>query len=145
MVGHAVGVVACLLTLAGCDPSAPAGRPTEPVATTGVSITAPGDGATLDIVTQIGDQCPHRPPSPDPRCDPVPRAATWYQVRDAAGTVIAAGRTGVNGHARVEVPAGQYLVRGEPVKGFELTPQRQVSVGTGVTAAVPLTYVIGIQ
>ncbi|MFC0628137.1 hypothetical protein [Kribbella deserti] len=101
--------------------------------------------AALDIVTQIGEQCPHRPPTYDPRCDPVPRANTSYVVLTTGGEVVANGRTGADGHAVVLVGSGAYVVRGEPVRGFQSAPERGVTVIAGAAVLVPLTYVTGIQ
>ena len=114
-------------------PTAATGGTVGPVATTGRA----GDGrALLRIVTQLGEQCPHEPITPDPRCDPKPRPDTGFEVRSAAGEVVTRGRSGADGRA---------TVRGETVAGWRIAPQRRVTVdGTG-TVEVPLTWTNGIQ
>lgn len=172
MVGGLVAMAVCTLALAGCSGTTPAGGSTPSVPTPAGSgspsapatgpITAPTTGpsdwptptttikprpgrAALDIVTQIGEQCPHRPPVYDPRCDPVPRPNTSYTVRSGDGAVVAEGRTGADGHAHVMVDAGTYLVRGELVSGYQSAPERGVAVIVGAAELVPLTYTTGIQ
>ena len=43
------------------------------------------------------------------------------------------------------VGAGTYVVRGEPVAGYQFTRERRVTVDAGANVAVPLTYTTGIQ
>lgn len=169
MLGWKVALVVCVLGLAGCaddgavpEPTATpqvlvtprtavSPRPTaslpKPTAwpTPSTTVRPPAGRSVLDIVTQIGEQCPHRPVTYDPRCEPVPRPATAYEVLDASGEVIARGRSGTDGHAQQVVSPGRYVVRGEPVSGYQLTPVREVSVELGAAALVPLTYATGIQ
>ncbi len=174
MMGRGVALVVSVLVVAGCtdDQRAPnephptgslqptvtprpavSPRPTAspPVPdpsswpTSSSTVRPPAGRSVLDIVTQVGEQCPHRPPTYDPRCAPVPRPDTGYAVLDADGKVIARGRSGADGHAQQVVSPGRYVVRGEPVTGYQLTPEREVSVELGAAALVPLTYATGIQ
>ena len=111
----------------------------------GGQVRPPAGKAALEITTQIGEQCPHLPLTPDPRCDPQPRADTGFAVRSVAGEVVADGRSDGEGRAVVFVGAGTYVVRGEPVAGYQFTPERRVTVDAGANVAVPLTYTTGIQ
>ncbi|MEV1145550.1 hypothetical protein [Micromonospora sp. NPDC049799] len=123
-------------------PTAATGGTVGPVAPTGRA----GDGrALLRIVTQLGEQCPHEPVTPDPRCDPKPRPDTGFEVRSAAGDVVTRGRSGADGRATVAVGPGTYDVRGETVAGWRIAPQRRVTVDGNGTVEVPLTWTNGIQ
>jgi hypothetical protein len=141
-------VVAVLLLAAGCGGagSTPSPGGTETAAPApGGQVRPPAGKAALEITTQIGEQCPHRPLTSDPRCDPRPRPDTGFVVRSEAGEVVAEGRSDGDGRAAVFVTAGTYVVRGEPVAGYQFTPERRVTVGVGANVAVPLTYTTGIQ
>jgi hypothetical protein len=132
-------VMMVALLLAACGDGEPAGGPA-----TG-SAAAPGGEAALRVITQIGEQCPHLPLTPDPRCDPRPRPDTAFRVHSAAGELVREDRSGADGRATIAVRAGIYVVRGEPVAGYQFTPERRVTVSAGATALVPLTYTTGIQ
>lgn len=142
--GVYVGVVAALLSACGVSGSpGPTGTSTTAVSASAVPRTGQ---VTLSITTQLGDQCPQVPVTPDPRCDPKPRPNTAYEVRTASGDLVTKGRTDAGGHASVPVDRGSYVVRGEPVAGYQFTPERRISVGDGAAVvAVPLTYTNGIQ
>lgn len=134
-------VVAGLLLAAACSAPGPGG-PTPASGDPGGG--RPGQGE-LRIVTQIGEQCPHIPVTPDPRCDPKPLPDTAFEVTTTDGDPVSRGRTGGDGHAAVFVDPGDYVVRGEPVAGYQFTPERKVTVKEGDGVAVPLTYTTGIQ
>lgn len=59
--------------------------------------------------------------------------------------MVTRGRSGADGRAVVPVPAGDYVVRGEPVAGYRITPERRVRVSESESVEVPLTYTNGIQ
>lgn len=120
------------------------GEPTSASGTTPAAQPPPGQAA-LAITTQIGEQCPHIPVTPDPRCDPKPRPNTAFEVHAAGGGLVHNGRSGADGRATVFVRPGTYVVRGEPVAGYQFTPERRVTVSGSATVAVPLTYTNGIQ
>ena len=109
------------------------------------AVGPPAGEAALLVTTQIGEQCPHLPLTRDPRCDPKPRPDTAFEVRLATGEVVHEGRSGADGRATVVVRPGAYVVRGEPVAGYQFTPERRVTASAGATVAVPLTYTTGIQ
>jgi hypothetical protein len=141
VVGIAVG-----LLLAGCsDEGAGSGQPTVSGTASASAMRPPAGEATLLITTQIGEQCPHLPLTPDPRCDPKPRPDTAFEVRLPTGEIVGEGRSGADGRATVSVRPGAYVVRGEPVAGYQFTPERRVTASAGATVAVPLTYTTGIQ
>jgi hypothetical protein len=117
-------------------------RPTTAQPTSG---TPSGPKGALDIVTQLGDQCPQVPKTPDPRCDPKPRPGTSFEVRTADGAVAVTGRSAADGHAMVVLAPGAYVVRGEPVTGYQFTPERRIELTADATVRVPLTYTNGIQ
>ncbi|NUT31599.1 MAG: hypothetical protein HOV79_00850 [Hamadaea sp.] len=128
-----------LLLVAACTAPSPAG-PSPASGGPG----RPGQ-SELRIVTQIGEQCPHIPVTPDPRCDPKPLPDTAFKITTPGGDPVTNGRTGGDGRASVFVDPGQYVVRGEPVAGYEFTPERKVTAAGGDGVAVPLTYTTGIQ
>jgi len=139
-----LGVTAALVLVllnAACASGAPGGPSTSP--------GGPGGGhagqATLQIITQLGEQCPHIPVTPDPRCDPKPRPDTGFEVTTASGDVVTKGRTGSDARATVYVDPGTYVVRGEQISDWRITPQRPVTVSGTETLPVPLTYANGIQ
>lgn len=151
-----IAAVAAVLLAAGCD--APGGATPTGTATfgAGATSTAPGGSATtaavpgragqeVRITTQLGEQCPHIPAAPDPRCDPKPRPGTGFEIRSVSRDFVARGRSGPDGRVTVPVAADTYLVRGEPVEGYRFTPERRVTVGRDATVDVPLTYTNGIQ
>ncbi|MGS2616298.1 hypothetical protein ACVCAH_17495 [Micromonospora sp. LZ34] len=152
-----IAAVAAVVLAAGCD--APDDATPDGTTTPGASATttAPGGGATITaapgragqgevrITTQLGEQCPHIPATPDPRCDPEPRSGTGFEIRSTTRDFVARGRSGPDGRATVPVAADTYLVRGEPIEGYRFTPERRVTVGSDATVDVPLTYTNGIQ
>jgi hypothetical protein len=140
-----VGVTAVCVACTSSQSTPPSRQATRTPAS-GVTVGAPsGTGGVLDVVTQLGDQCPQIPKTPDPRCDPKPRPDTSFEVRAAGGAVAITARSGADGHAIVHLAPGEYVVRGEPVKGYQFTPERHVEVAASATIRVPLTYTNGIQ
>lgn len=144
-----LGVTAwlALVTLgAACDSS-----PRMPSTTSGATSGTVGSSTSgvlhgqLEIVTQLGEQCPQIPHSPNPRCDPLPRPGTGVEVRAVSGAVAATGTSAADGHLTITLVPGSYVVRGEPVAGYQFTPERHVEVFGGETSRVPLTYTNGIQ
>jgi hypothetical protein len=132
----------------GCSSShitLPGTSTTRPTTARPVSGTPAGGKGALDVVTQLGDQCPQVPKTPDPSCDPKPRPGTSFEVRTADGAVAVTGRSAADGHAIVHLAPGNYVVRGEPVAGYQFTPERRVEVTADATVRVPLTYTNGIQ
>jgi hypothetical protein len=133
-------VAATLLLLTACGAGGDAtGGPADPAG------PPPAGQAGLQITTQLGEQCPHIPVTPDPDCDPKPRPDTGFEVRRADGGVLTRGRTGADGKATVAVPPGAYVVRGEQIPDRLITPQRRVTVSGTELVPVPLTYTNGIQ
>ncbi|NJP30991.1 hypothetical protein [Micromonospora thermarum] len=137
-----VPLVAALLA-AGCTATDGGGAP-RPPSDVPTAATRTG-GVILRIVTQLGEQCPHIPATPDPSCDPKPRPDTGFQVRSAAGHLVREGRSGPDGRAEVAVPPGEYVVRGDPVPGWLIAPERRVTVSGSDPVTVPLTWTNGIQ
>jgi hypothetical protein len=145
-----VAGVAVGLLLAGCgDEGRGSGQPTAVGATSASAragaVGPPAGEAALLITTQVGEQCPHLPLTPDPRCDPRRRPDTAFEVRLATGDMVHEGRSGADGRATVVVRPGAYVVRGERVAGYQFTPERRVTANADATVAVPLTYTTGIQ
>ncbi|MCM0675532.1 hypothetical protein NCC78_12640 [Micromonospora phytophila] len=143
-----IAVAAAVLLTAACDAA-----DTDGPATTGPAAGSTASGpaqsrsgqGTLRITTQLGEQCPHLPVTPDPRCDPKPRPDTGFEIRSTGDDLVAEGRTGADGRASLAVEPGTYVVRGEPVTGYQFTPERRVTVSGSDAVAVPLTYTNGIQ
>ncbi|MEU8299009.1 hypothetical protein AB0C04_17200 [Micromonospora sp. NPDC048909] len=154
--------VAAVLLAAGCSaPAAPrpdttsgGGATSGAVPGGGPTSTAPGGGPTtgepgrtaqgvLRITTQLGEQCGHIVVTPDPRCDPKPRPGTGFEIRATTRDFVARGHSGPDGQVTVPVDPGTYLVSGQPVPGYQLTPELRVTVGADATVAVPLTYAHG--
>ncbi|WP_146603860.1 hypothetical protein [Micromonospora deserti] len=142
-----LAAVAAVLLAAACDaPDAPSPTATATAAGSVTTTAQAGAGrGAVRVITQLGEQCPHLPVTPDPRCDPKPRPGTGFEIRSTTGDVVARGRTGPDGGATVAVDPGTYVVRGEPVADYRFTPQRRVTVSGADPVAVPLTYTNGIQ
>jgi hypothetical protein len=147
MASRMLALAAALLLLSGCgaEEAAPGVSSGPGTGTNSGPTSAPVRQAALRITTQLGEQCPHIPVTPDPNCDPKPRPDTGFEVTTATGDLVTRGRTGAGGQATVNVQPGTYIVRGENVEGWRIAPRRQVTVsGTGIVP-VPLTYTNGIQ
>src|SRR5215218_3723212 len=91
--------LALLLLNAACAAGAPGGPSSAPRGPAGGQTGQ----ATLQIITELGEQCPHIPVTPDPRCDPKPRPDTGFEVVTASGDVVTKGRTGADARATVSV------------------------------------------
>lgn len=150
---RAAALLAALLLSPACSAADPGGAPTPALSgrpgasdpTSGQPGPGPAGRGELRIIIQLGDQCPHIPTVPDPSCVPKPRSGTGYAVGTENGGVVTRGRSGADGRAVVPVPAGDYVVRGEPVAGYRITPERRVRVSESESVEVPLTYTNGIQ
>lgn len=138
-----LAAASCTTTGGGGPAPPPTGVTTAGATTAGVSPA--GATVVLRVVTQLGEQCPHIPATPDPRCDPQPRAHTGFQVRTPSGDLVVQGRSGPDGRAEVAVAPGEYVVRGDPVPGWRIAPERRVTVTGSDPVAVPLTWTNGIQ
>jgi len=128
--------------------SAASSEPPGPATSTpdfGPVAPPPAGWSQLLIMTQIGEQCPHIPRTPDPRCDPQPRPQTSFEVRAGDGGLVTTGRSDSAGRAIVQVRPGTYVIRGEPVAEYQFTPERRVEVSADASVTVPLTYTTGIQ
>lgn len=106
-----------------------------------------GSGATgLTIHATAGPVCPVVTDPPDPSCAPRPVAGATVVIRDVAGTEVATATLDDAGSAIVEVPAGGYVIEGQPVEGLMGTPESQsATVIDGVTTQVELAYDTGIR
>jgi hypothetical protein len=119
-----------LLVIAGCD------------------VPAPAANGTLDIVALAGPTCPVERDPPDPACAPRPVAGAPVVVSPADGREIAVaqGVTDGDGHLRLTVPPGDYVVTAGAVEGLMGTAQPVgVSVAAGGTTEVELAYDTGIR
>jgi hypothetical protein len=124
-------LVALVLALAGCQPAPSA-------AASGV----------VEVEALAGPTCPVETDPPDPECAPRPVANALVLVQPADGRdiVAAQGSTDANGHVRLELPPGDYLVIGAAVEGLMGTPQPiPVSVTAGRVTSVELAYDTGIR
>jgi hypothetical protein len=142
-----VALAAALLLVSGCgaEKAGPGGPGTPSRHAASESTPLPAGRAALRITTQLGDQCPHIPVTPDPSCDPKPRPDTDFEVTTTSGDLVTRGHTGAGGQAIVNVEPGTYVVRGGTVPGWRIAPRRQVTVSGTETVPVPLTYTNGIQ
>jgi hypothetical protein len=138
-----VVAVAAALLLSACGGTGGAGGGSAGSA--GGPARPPAGQGGLHITTQLGEQCPHIPVTPDPRCDPKPRPDTGFVVRTADGAVVTRGRTGSDGQTTVFVRPGSYVVRGDDIPDWRIAPERRVTVSGTETVPVPLTYTNGIQ
>jgi len=92
-----------------------------------------------------GPVCPVERIPPDPSCAARPVAGAVIVIQDASGREAARTTTDADGRYLVYVPAGDYVVVGQPVKGLMGTPQPQpVTTGAGTTVA-DLSYDTGIR
>jgi hypothetical protein len=153
------GLLALAVLTTGCsagdDPGGPASggstaaagssATTGGAAGTGSTGGTGGPAGTLVIRVRVGEQCPHEPATPDPRCSPVPLPATEVTVLDADGDVVAEGESAGSGTLRLAVPPGSYTVRGANLPDYLLTPSQPATVTAGAAVEVLLTYGNGIQ
>ena len=113
----------------------PAGAPARSV--------PPGTG--LAITAAAGPTCPVEQPD-DPACAPRPVPGATVLVLDDQGQTVTTVVTDPVGAAFAALPAGNYVVRAQPVEGLMGTPEAQnVTVVDGTMAPVTLAYDTGIR
>ena len=124
-----VSLVIGLLALVACD------------------LPAPQAGGSLVVEALAGPTCPVETDPPDPSC--APRAVAGARILViAAGreVVVAQGETDADGRLTLSVPAGNYVVRAEPVEGLMGTPEPvPVLVEERGTTELLLPYDTGIR
>ena len=126
--------LAVALLLAAC--SSTAGAPSPPA--------VPGTG--LAITAIAGPVCPVEQVPPDPACAPRPVVGATVLVLDGQGTTVATLVTDAAGTALIDLPAGDYVVQGQPVNGLMGTAAPvNVIVVEGTTTPVALAYDTGIR
>ena len=104
----------------------------------------PGTG--LAITAVAGPTCPVEKIPPDPACAPRPVVGATVLVVDGGGNTIATVLTDAKGTASASVPAGNYVVRPQPVVGLMGTAGDQtVTIVDGVLTPVVLAYDTGIR
>ncbi len=104
----------------------------------------PGTG--LAITAAAGPTCPVERIPPDPACAPRPVAGATILVVDGRGNTVATVLTDAEGTAVASVPAGDYVVRPQPVVGLMGTAQAQdVTILDGSLTPVTLAYDTGIR
>lgn len=120
-----------------------AGPPVPPAAWP----TPIGAGQTgIGGVALAGPVCPVERVPPDPGCAPRPVAGAVVAIRDVGGSEVARVVTGADGSFFVKLPAGEYVVEPQPVKGLLGTAGVQnVTVVDGSAAAIQLDYDTGIR
>jgi hypothetical protein len=129
-----LAALAVVVSLVACD-AAP-----QPTASAG-----PG---TIVIEVRAGPACPVETTPPDPACAPRPVAGVriLLQPGDGRDIVVAETVSDEDGMARVDVPAGEYLVIGTDVEGLFGRPDPVlVAVEPGEIAEVALGYDTGIR
>lgn len=107
-----------------------------------------GPTGTLVGRAEAGPVCPVETVPPDPACAPRPVPGATVVVLDAAGREVARATTDEAGGFALELPAGGYLVTGEPAEGLMGGPPPAVEatvVADGTTELVILAYDTGIR
>lgn len=104
----------------------------------------PGTG--LAITAAAGPVCPVEKIPPDPACAPRPVAGATVLVVDGGGNTVARVLTDERGTAVASLPAGNYVVRPQPVVGLMGTAAEQaVTIVDGALTPVLLAYDTGIR
>ena len=108
--------------------------------------TPPDPDTGLRVVAVAGPVCPVERVPPDPACAPRAVGGAELVIRDAGGAEVARARTDARGTAIVAVPAGAYVVEGQPVVGLMGTPSPvKAIVLDGAVTLVNLAYDTGIR
>jgi hypothetical protein len=110
--------------------------------------TASAGSGTIVIEVVAGPVCPVETTPPDPGCAPRPVAGAriLLQPGDGRDIVVAEAVSDDDGMARVDVPAGEYLVIGTDAEGLLGRPDPMlVVVVAGETAEIVLGYDTGIR
>ena len=129
----ALALVPLLTVLVGCQ--------TAPVPSTARS-------GVLQVVAVAGPVCPVEQVPPDPECAPrtVADATVLVQPGDGRDIVVATLVTDAEGMARVELPAGNYVVIGAVVDGLMGQPQPvPVAILADGVITVDLAWDTGIR
>ena len=124
--------VMLFIILAGCQPAAS---------------PSVGDGV-LEIRAVAGPVCPVEREPPDPACDPRPvdGARIFVSPGDGRDIVVAEARTDAEGLARIELPAGDYIVTALEVPGLFGYPEPvTITIEAALTEALVLTWDTGIR
>jgi hypothetical protein len=125
-----------MLVLGGCVPAASATPASD------------GETGTIEVRVVAGPVCPVEQDPPDPGCEPRPVDGALILVQPADGRDIVVGQatTDADGHAAIELAAGDYLVFGAEVEGLMGVPDVvPVTVAPGGTITVDLAYDTGIR
>jgi hypothetical protein len=105
----------------------------------------PTDSGQLEVFARVTDVCSHDSVPPDPGCAPQPLGGVAVIV-GKGGAEVAHGVTGDDGFVIFALERGSYEVAGQPKEGYRITPPpQQVSVETGQTTNVVLSYNTGNQ
>ncbi|MFM2106556.1 MAG: Carboxypeptidase regulatory-like domain [Chloroflexota bacterium] len=110
--------------------------------------STPGPAGTLAGRAEAGPVCPVESVPPDPACAPRPVPGATVVVLDPDGREVVRATTDETGAFAVELPAGDYLVTGEPVEGLMggAPPAVGATVVAGTaTEPVVLAYDTGIR
>ena len=104
----------------------------------------PGTG--LAITALAGPTCPVETVPADPACAPRPVGGTRVVVLDPQDREVATVVLDANGAGVVTLPAGKYVVRGQPAAGLMATPEpMDVTISNGQLTPVVLSYDTGIR
>jgi hypothetical protein len=108
--------------------------------------TGTADPVNLQITLTAGPTCPVVRDPPDPACAPRPVANGQIDVYDVSGNLVASGRSGVDGIASAQPPAGAYFAVAAAVEGLMGQPEPLAFAALGGdTVAVTFTYDTGIR
>jgi hypothetical protein len=102
----------------------------------------------MEIEVVAGPVCPVEQDPPDPNCVPrvVEGARILVQPGDGRDIVVGEATTDADGHATIELAAGDYIVVGVEVEGLMGVPEpATVTVESGETVTVTLVYDTGIR
>lgn len=115
------------------------------VAACGVAVS-PAPTGTVNLTLTAGPVCPVEQIPPDPKCAPRPVADAEVVVLDAEGRETARPKSDAQGHIKLTLPFGSYILR--PVQtagGFPAAPAEVTVTVSGTPVDVALGYDTGIR
>jgi hypothetical protein len=119
--------IAILLTLAACGTS---------------DLLGPDAAQGVEGMVLLGPQCPVQ--TPDNPCPDLPYQA-WIKVRRSGAGIITRIQSGEDGHFRVGLRPGTYILDPESGDPFPFAVEQEVEVEAGVYAEVVINFDTGIR
>ncbi len=107
---------------------------------------SPGPTGTVNLTLTAGPVCPVEQTPPDPNCAPRPVADAEVIVLTAGGRQAARAKSDAQGHIKLTLPFGSYILR--PVQaagGLPAAPAEVTITVSGTPVDVALGYDTGIR